>query len=219
MKVGTDGVLLGAWVNTGSAKTILDIGTGTGLIALMMAQRSSAFVTGIEIENKAALEASENALSSPWKDRIRMINTSLQEYFKNQTVTYDLIISNPPFFTNSQKSKCEMLAMAKHNHLLPPGDLIECSAKLLNKHGRLAIILPYDAVKTVKELAVKENLYPLRETEVKPNPHKKTHRFLLEFGRSISQPVETDVIHIHNADGNSFTEQYKSLTRQFYLNF
>ena len=109
--------------------------------------------------------------------------------------------------------------MAKHNHMLPPADLIGCSARLLNPGGRLAIILPYESIKIIRELASKARLYLLRETEVKPNSIKKPHRFLLEFGSTAGLPVEKDVILIHNEDGYGFTDQYKSLTQMFYLNF
>ncbi len=219
MKVGTDGVLLGAWVNVTSAKTILDVGTGTGLIALMMAQRSEALITGIEIESNATEEALKNALNSPWSNRITILNSSLQEYAKTHPPCFDLIVSNPPFFSNSQKSKCEMLAMAKHNHMLPPADLTGCAARLLNSDGRLAVILPGDSKNLIKELAAKEHLHLLRETEVKPNSLKKAHRFLMEFGKTAGKTVEKDVIHIHNDDGYGFTNQYKTITRMFYLNF
>ncbi len=219
MKVGTDGVLLGAWVNVGPAKTILDIGTGTGLIALMMAQRSDALITGIEIESKAAEEASGNVYNSPWKERVTILNSSFQEFVKTNSGSFDLIISNPPFFSNSQKSKCEMLAMAKHNHLLPPADLTGSSARLLNPEGKLAIILPSDGVKIIKELAAKEQLHLIREAEVRPNNLKKPHRFLMEFGKSPVRAVESEVILIHNDDGYDFTNRYKELTRMFYLNF
>ena len=219
MKVGTDGVLLGAWADVTSAKSILDIGTGTGLIALMMAQRSDAFVTGIEIEKKATEEAAQNILNSSWSHRVRIINISLQDFERMNPGSYDLIVSNPPFFENSQKSKCEMLAMAKHNHLLPLSDLIGCSARLLNPMGKLAFILPPESINTLKNLAKNENLYLIRETEVKPNNLKKPHRYLIEFCKTNSRNVEKDIIRIHNDDGLDYTCQYKELTRPFYLNF
>ncbi len=219
MKVGTDGVLLGAWANIGSAGTILDVGTGTGLIALMMAQRSNAYITGIEIESKAAEEASGNVLNSPWGQRINIINTSFQDFVKTQPGPFDLIISNPPFFANSQKPGCEMLAMAKHNHMLPPADLIKGAAQLLKADGKIAVILPADTKGIIEELAAKEQLCLLRKTKVMPNNLKKPHRYLMEFGKTSENIVETDVILIHNDDGLDYTPQYKALTGEFYLNF
>ncbi|MDD2381516.1 MAG: methyltransferase, partial [Mariniphaga sp.] len=123
-KVGTDAVLLGSWVNISTAKTILDIGTGTGIIALMMAQRSTARITGIEIEKNAAEEATGNVKNSPWNQRVNILNTSFQDFVKAHTGVFDLIVSNPPFFTNSQKSKCNLLALARHNDLLPHARLV-----------------------------------------------------------------------------------------------
>ena len=219
MKVGTDGVLLGAWVNVASAASVLDVGTGTGLIALMMAQRSEASIKGIEIERKAAEEATMNVLNSPWHERIQIINTSFQDFVKGNPSSFDLIVSNPPFFTNSKKSKCELLAMAKHNYMLPTADLVKGAAQLLKTDGKLAVIIPAGSARTFEELAVKEQLHIVRKTEVRPNSWKEPHRHLLEFGRMGGTTPETDTISIHNDDGCDFTPQYKTLTREFYLNF
>ncbi len=218
MKVGTDGVLLGAWADTTSANTILDIGTGTGVIALMMAQRSNATITGIEIEKNASEEASMNALNSPWSQQIKIVNSSLQLFCKKSN-SFDFIISNPPFFANSQKSKSERLAMAKHNYLLPPADFIKCSVEMLKISGKLAVILPADSTGSFIKLANKNSLFLQRLTEVRPNPFKKTHRYLLEFSNLVCTQIKKDVIVIHNEEGSDFTAQYKTLTQDFYLNF
>lgn len=220
MKVGTDGVLLGAWVNISRAKSILDVGAGTGVISLMMAQRSTENVkiTGIEIEKNAAKEAEENARNSPWNNRIFIQNTPFQEFSKTSSEPFDLIVSNPPFFTNSQKSKCEWLAMAKHNHLLPLSELAGSSAKLLAPAGKLAVILPVNQANEFIQECMNEKLFLQRFTVVRPNNFKKPHRYLMEFGRS--KPVlKTETLCIHTDDGTDFTEQYKTLTREFYLNF
>ena len=219
MKVGTDGVLLGAWLNTGGAKTILDVGTGTGLIALMMAQRSEAYITAVEIEEKAAGEAAENVLKSPWSNRVKIINDSLQNFVQSHNGFFDLIVSNPPFFSNSKKSKCNMLAMAKHNHLLPYSDLISCSSRVLSNHGRLALIIPVESAGEIKDLAEKENLRLLRETAVRPNCRKNVHRILFEFGMLTTSSVEVDSIMIHNDQGTCFTDKFQNLVRPFYLHY
>jgi|SRR5690554_5462595 len=219
MKVGTDGVLLGAWADTTQSQTILDVGTGTGVIALMMAQRSQARITGIEIEEKAAEEATFNAYNSPWSNRIQIINTSLQDFEANHPKPFDLIISNPPFFTNSKRSASQSLAIAKHNHLLPYTSLISCSARMLSPQGRIALIVPVDETSTIRKLAECHKLFLLRETLVRPNNLKKPHRTLLEFGNVATKPVDKDVLNIHNDDGMDFTETYKQLTRSFYLYF
>jgi tRNA1Val (adenine37-N6)-methyltransferase len=218
MKVGTDGVLLGAWVNVSFAKKILDVGTGTGLIALMLAQRSDADITAIEIEKNAAEEASENIKHSPWKNRITIINAPFQEYAKKTKEQFDLIVSNPPFFINSRKPSGINLAIAKHNHLLSLAELASCSEKLLNPGGRLAVILPVVTTGNFINEALKQELYLLRETEVSPNNLKKPHRYLLEFGKNNCIPKK-DGLRIHNDDGKDYSEEYKMLTGDFYLKF
>ncbi len=218
MKVGTDGVLLGAWANVTEAKKVLDVGTGTGVVALMTAQRSKAEITGIEIEKNAAEEAAENARNSPWNDRIKIYAISFQNFVKTTDEKFDLVISNPPFFTNSQKSKCHYLAIAKHNHLLPLSDLAKGAGKLLVQKGKLAVILPVDSAREFTKTASDEGFFLIRETEVRPNKRKKPHRFLLEFSKT-KVLLKKDFVNIHTDDGSDFTEQYKTLTRDFYLNF
>jgi tRNA1Val (adenine37-N6)-methyltransferase len=218
MKVGTDGVLLGAWANVAEAIKVLDVGTGTGLIALMIAQRSHAKITGIEIEKKAAEEAAENAQNSLWSNRIKIQNISFQEFKDTTTEKFDLVISNPPFFTNSQRSKCDYLAMAKHNHLLPFAVLANGAEKLLEQNGNLAVILPVEAVRDFTQIALNERFFMIRQTEVRSNRLKKVHRYLLEFSKT-EKPLKKDFIYIHTDDNSDFTEQYKILTRDFYLNF
>jgi tRNA1Val (adenine37-N6)-methyltransferase len=151
MKVGTDGVLLGAWTKVPQAGSILDIGTGTGVIALMLAQRSAdALVTGIEYEMEAAREATENAENSPWSNRLNMLHISFQDFYKTCPAKFDLIISNPPFFINSRKPKEGKLSAAKHNHLLPLDDLALGIANLLSDDGIFSLILPAISVPLFK---------------------------------------------------------------------
>ena len=220
MKIGTDGVLLGAWINVSHAANILDIGAGTGVISIMLAQRSdvNTKITGIEIEKNAAEEATENAQNSMWTETITILNKSIQQFQQNCTKQFDLIVSNPPFFSNSQKSKCEYLAMAKHNHLLPLPELVEKSLNLLSSSGKFAVILPVNEAEKITQIAEKEGLYLQRSNEVRPNNQKPPHRYLLEFGKNPA-PVEKEILAIHTSEGNEFTEKYKVLTRDFYLNF
>ena len=218
MKVGTDGVLLGAWTNVSGAEKILDVGTGTGVISLMIAQRTNAEITGIEIENNAAEEATENARNSPWNNRIKIYAISFQDFVKTTDEKFDLVISNPPFYTNSQKSKCLNLAMAKHNHLLPLPELAKSAGKLLEQNGKLAVILPADSAWVFTKTALNEGFFLIRETEVRPNKTKKPNRYLLEFSKT-KGVLKKDFINIHTENGSDFTELYKTLTRDFYLNF
>jgi len=220
MKVGTDGVLLGAWVDVSRAKSILDIGAGTGIISVMMAQRTGAAttITGIEIEKNAAAEATENARKSNWNNRIFIQHIPFQEFAEKCSEQFDLIVSNPPFFANSQKSKNDSLAIARHNHLLPLSDLVKISAKLLAQNGKLAFILPVNQSREFIQKCSNEKLFVQRLTEVRPNNMKAPHRYLMEFGRK-KRVAEKETLCIHTDDGSDFSEHYKTLTRDFYLAF
>ena len=218
MKVGTDGVLLGAWVNVQYEKKILDIGTGTGLIALMMAQRTSAQIIGIEIEKNAAEEAAHNCAMSDWKDRLSVQNISFQEFAEKNNEKFDLIISNPPFFANDQKSKHKNMAIAKHNDLLPMPDLISGCRKLISEEGKLAVISPVIAAKKLIELANETGLFLIRLTEIFPTPQKESNRCLMEF-RTKKQTLHKNTLTIFEELSGNFSLPYKELTKEFYLNF
>ena len=218
MKVGTDGVLLGAWVNIENSESILDIGTGIGVIALILAQRSKAEITGIDIEENAALEASTNVVNSIWNDRIKIYNISLQEFAQNNRALFDLIVCNPPFFINSKKSLHPGLSIAKHSDLLSLNDLAVFPAGLLKPAGRIAVILPVKEAGQFIDITASKNLYLYRVTEVKAKNTKKPIRWLMEFSRKKKEPEKT-FLTIHNDDGSGFTPDYKALTKEFYLNF
>ncbi|SHJ11459.1 tRNA1Val (adenine37-N6)-methyltransferase [Tangfeifania diversioriginum] len=218
MKVGTDGVLLGAWVNISEARTILDVGTGTGIIALMLAQRSQAKITGIEIEENAAAEATENARNSPWSNRISILHTSFQEFAATSQNQFDCIVSNPPYFANNIKSADKNLAVARHSDLLSFSDLAKAAKKLLTTNGKLALILPADNAPKFIETAKCSDLFLSFLTEVKPTPQKPANRWLMEFTQK-PQPPEKTSLSIRNDDGKDFSPQYKMLTHNFYLKF
>ncbi|MCF6356301.1 MAG: methyltransferase [Draconibacterium sp.] len=218
MKVGTDGVLLGAWANVDGTKTALDVGAGTGLISLMIAQRCHAKVLGIEIEKNAAYEATENVQKSPWKNRVAVKNISFQEFVVSSKEKFDLIISNPPFFTNSYKNEIKNLAIARHNDLLPFSELIKGAAQLLAENGKLAVILPVIPANEFIELAQNYGLYLGKLTKVKPNSKKEANRYLLEFTKKPTL-LKKDLLIIYNETGTDYTEMYKQLTRDFYLKF
>ena len=216
MKVNTDGVLLGAWTNLEGTKTVLDIGTGTGLILLMIAQRSDAFITGVEIEKNAAEEAARNVLNSEWSSRILIQHISFQDFASATQQKFDLIISNPPFFSNSVKNTNPHLSMARHNHMLPFTDIINGTKKLLNEKGKLSLILPFDSAQEFIEKARLENLFITRLTEVKPFPDKKPNRCLMEFG--MEQPVmHKTVMSVFDETGKDYSDEFKTLASDFYL--
>ena len=216
MKVNTDGVLLGAWTNTNGAKTVLDIGTGTGLISLMIAQRSDAIITGVEIENDAANEALGNVQNSTWSNRIFIQNSSFQDFAKTTTNNFDLIISNPPFFSNGIKNTNPQISMARHNHLLPFEDIIAGAVKLLSDFGKLALILPFEQANKFAEKARHNSLFLIRLTEVKPFPDKEPNRCLMELGKQ-EQVLQKNQMSVFDESGSEYSDEFKNLVREFYL--
>ena len=218
MRVGTDGVLLGAWVNVQNEQKILDIGTGTGVIALMMAQRTSAKITGIEIEKNAADEARNNSQNSPWPERIEIKHISFQEFAYRSDKKFDLIISNPPFYENDQKSTNSKLSIAKHCDFLTFDELLFGAEKLLTSEGKLAIILPVIQAERLIEKAKKIGLYLFRLTNVKPTPIKVVNRYLMEFSKKNTE-LKGDCLTIFEKDGKHSSKPYQNLTKDFYLNF
>ena len=216
MKVNTDGVLLGAWANLEGVNSVLDVGTGTGLIALMIAQRCNAQITGVEIEKNAAEEAFENVQNSKWGKRIFIQNTSFQHFAANTESKFDLIISNPPFFTNSEKNINPHLSIARHNHLLPFADIIAGTVKLLTKPGKLSLILPFENANDFVKNASLNGLHLSRLTEVKPFPDKLPNRCLLEFGTKNTN-FEKSQISVFSEVKNEYSVEFKKLAADFYL--
>lgn len=216
MKVNTDGVLLGAWANVKSTETVLDIGTGTGLIALMIAQRCNAFITGIEIDEQAALEAAENAKKSPWTNRILVKYISFQQFTATHEGKFDLVISNPPFFSNSVKNNNPRLSMARHNHKLPFSEMISGTLSLLAPGGRLAVILPVDEAEKFAELADSKGLFVSRKALVKPFPEKEPNRTLMEISRIKTEP-EIDCFSIYDESRKNYSSEFIRLAADFYL--
>jgi tRNA1Val (adenine37-N6)-methyltransferase len=215
MKVSTDGVLLGAWANPLDVANILDIGTGTGLIAIMLAQKSQAKIDAVEIELHAYLQASENVSNCPWKQRIRVFQSSFQDFSKQSDETYEYIVSNPPFFSHSLKTPSENRNLARHNDTLPPEELLSGIDRILSPEGRFCIILPSIGSSHFITEAALHNLYCCRKTNVKPTPKKKISRALMEFSRIRCKILETELT--LRTDDQNYTEDYKLLTKDFYL--
>lgn len=215
MKVGTDGVLLGAWADVSSAHSILDIGTGTGLIALMVAQRSEAKVTAIEIDVEASLQAQENVDRSPWNNRIEVKNQSLQE-FAQSARKYDHIISNPPYFNQSLKSPKEGRTMARHTDSLSYEDLLKGVVSLLDEQGVFSVILPYSEKETFVAFSERYGLYPFRIMKVLPTPTSTPKRFMAEFAFSSTSCEELEMV-IESEGRHQYSEAYKQLTEEFYM--
>ncbi|MBI9055685.1 MAG: methyltransferase [Bacteroidales bacterium] len=218
MKVGTDGVLLGAWANCNESIRVLDIGTGTGLISLMIAQRSNAQINALEIDAEACDQANQNILKSPWGSRINVIHRSIQEYTVESDLKYDLIVSNPPYFQNSLFAPDEKRTKARHNSDFEYEDLIKASLKFLNTNGVLSIILPYLEGTMFILQAAESGLFCIRQTNVLPNPGREPKRLLLEFMKIKKPLVEQELI-IELNKRHQYSEAYKNLTKDFYLAF
>lgn len=218
MKVGTDGVLLGAWVNVGSTQHILDVGTGTGLIAIMIAQRSNASIDAIEIEKTAAEQASENIQNCPWKDRITIYPVSLQEFIEVHNRNYDLIVSNPPYFSNSVSNSDVERKLARQDDMLCKDELFEGISGMLSDKGRFAIIYPSEMLDVLCIKAAAHNLHFIRLTEVFPTSDKLSNRILAEFSFQ-EERVEKNKIVIEDRGRHKYSQEYIALTKDFYLNF
>lgn len=216
MKVGTDGVLLGVWTNVTKAVNILDVGSGSGLVALMLAQRNlQSKIDAIEIDVSASIQANENFNNSPFNNLSACINTSFQEFGKISTKRYDLIVSNPPFFCRSLKSPDAQRSTARHTDNLLIEEFIAISAKLLNKNGRISFIFP----STDKDYLIatgKENgLCLSRLTNVYPTPQSDVKRVLIEFA---NQSCETEISDlIIEIERHTYSPEFTSLAKDFYL--
>ncbi|MCB2197600.1 MAG: methyltransferase [Bacteroidetes bacterium] len=218
MKVGTDGVLLGAWTDCEKAEKVLDIGTGTGLIALMIAQRSNAMIDAIEIDRQATEQAVENVNKSPWAERVNVANKSFQDFVKLENDPYDLIVSNPPYFQNSMFAPDSKRTDARHNSNLKLEDLISGAKKLLSEQGTLSIILPYLEGNMFILKASEAGFYCVRQTKILPKPGRDPKRLLLEFQQT-KKPLDEQEIIIELNKRHEYSEAYKSLTKDFYLAF
>ena len=219
MKVGTDGVLLGAWVKCEKATRILDVGCGSGLIGLMLAQKSLAIIDAIDIDRNAFLQSGENASNCKWSNRINIYHASLQEYAINSPNRYDLIVSNPPFFTNALKPGDEARANARHNHLLPFNDLVNCAWDLLLKEGSLYLILPCESTPSVIDIAKNKGFFIKRICEIRPRKELDPKRIMMELVKINPLEKHEETLVIEKEKRHDYTSEYFSLTKEFYLHF
>ena len=215
MKVGTDGVLLGAWFPLEAGMSVLDIGAGTGLVAIMAAQRGAGSVTAVEIDTDAAEQAARNAAGSPWADRIKVHCADIAHF--TAVSGFDRIVSNPPYFRDSLRCPDSGRSTARHNDSLSYETLVRCSATLLAPNGLLCVVLPFDAVDEFMKCSAVQGLDLCRRTDVITVPGKQPKRSLLAFSKQ-SRELHTDVLAICNTDGGE-TSDYINLVKDFYLKF
>jgi tRNA1Val (adenine37-N6)-methyltransferase len=216
MKVCTDSCLFGAYVTIEpEVKRILDIGTGTGLLALMMAQKSGAEIDAVEIDSYAAKQAGENILMSPWKQRIKVYEQSIQQFSISSGKKYDLIISNPPFFSNNLKSPDPKVNTAHHNDGLSPGDLVSCVSRLLSAHGNFAVMLPPFENSLLEKEAERLGLFPQERCKISDRKNSAPSRVISVFRFSLAEIIEKQ-LYIKEDDG-SYSQYFRKLLAGYYL--
>ena len=214
-KIGTDGLLLGAWTRHEQPKHILDIGTGTGLIALMMAQRfPTSEVEAIELNSEAVEIARSNFENSPWKYRLNLQNGDFKSHPFSKK--FDLIISNPPFFSGSKLSKKEGKNLARHTIELTLNDLLNKSSTLLSNTGVLGIVLPFELKEEALIIGSSFDLFPKRICNVLPTPKSTPKRILIEFTAFVSALEESELV-IEEFGRHQYSEAYKNLVHDFLL--
>lgn len=206
MKVGTDGTLLGAWAKGG--RRILDVGTGTGLIALMMAQRfPKSSVIGIDIDEEACQQAKENVASSPFRERIDIHHLSLQEYPDEQ---FDAIVCNPPFFVNALPCPDDQRSMARHTGSMTYADLFQSVVRLLSDEGEFSAVIPTEYRDAFDAEAILSGLFPVGECAIRTTPNKKPRRYLLSYRKTPTSAYERQILTMG-------TDAYVELMKDFYL--
>jgi len=217
MKIGTDAVLLGAWANLEHhPNSVLDIGAGTGVISLMLSQRSNEeTIDAIEIDENAYKQCVGNFENSPWSDRLFCYHASLEEFTDEIDYKYDLIISNPPFYSDTFKSENKQRDLARFNDALPFHHLVESVSKLLSDEGKFSVIIPFKEEENFIELASNINLFPNRITRVKGSPTSEIKRSLMEFSFNKNGLRINELI--IEVERHQYTQDYINLTEDFYL--
>ena len=216
MKVGTDGVLLGAWASVQDAHRILDVGTGTGLVALMLAQRSlpDAKVIALEIDEAAARQAKENVTRSLWKDRIEVVK---QDFLSYQSLDkFDVVVSNPPYFVDSLSCPDQQRNMARHNNSLTYEKLLERVADLLAEEGLFTVVIPTDVADRVRTIASAHSLHAVRSLNAITKPGGAPKRTLITFSFHDQECVVEELL--TEVARHQYSEEYIALTREYYLN-
>lgn len=218
MKIGTDAVLLGAWCPIdNNPKSILDVGAGTGILALMLAQRTNADqIDALEIDEEAYEQCVENFENSPWADKLFCYHAALDEFVDDPEDEYDLIISNPPFYSEDFKTADEQRDLARFQDAMPFEDLIEAADLLLSENGTFAVVIPYKEEERFIDLCAEYELYPVKATRVKGSHKTPIVRSLLAFKRYELSVLTADELVIE-INRHEYTDDYINLTQDFYL--
>ena len=218
MKIGTDGILIGAWVNVSNKFKALDIGSGTGIISIMLCQRNlNLELDSVELSPSAIKDAKINIENCNWSNRIKLFHQDLKDFHPDSN--YDLIVSNPPYFKKSLQPSNSERSKARHQNDLKLEDIIKFSKQHLTKDGSLNIILPFEQKKEAIQFAKKYGLSSVRECAVYPKPNKSPHRILIEFSRNENKQIIKESLVIEKAGRHNYSEDYKKLTREFYTIF
>lgn len=217
MKVGTDAVLLGVCADVARSSRILDIGTGCGVVALILAQRTDgkSLVDGVEIDEESALVAGKNFADSPWSDRLSVKNASVQDFAEHAPEKYDLIVSNPPFFNNSLKSPDKTRNLARHTEALPFPELVGSAAKLLSPSGKMTMILPLPESEILIATAEEKGFFLESKTLICNKSDKDVVRVVFTLRKTKPEQVKVSKLTIRNTD-NTYTAEYLERTRDFY---
>ena len=218
MKIGTDAVLLGAWAPIeNNPYSILDIGAGTGILSLMLAQRSSAEqIDAIEIDENAFEQCVDNFENSTWSDKLFCFHAALDEFIEDPEEEYDLIISNPPFYTEDFKTSDSQRDLARFQDAMPFEDLVEAADLLLSEKGVFAVIIPFKEEQKFIAIAARFDLFPMKITRVKGTPTSEIKRSLLAFSFIKKETYTSDEL-IVETSRHQYTEAYIALTKDFYL--
>jgi len=216
MKVGTDAIVLGSWLKVDQdCKHILDVGCGSGVLALMLAQKTKVIIHAIDIDEASAMEADTNFKNSPWKNQLQIYLSSLEEFIPPENIKYDLIVSNPPFFQNSLLPQSSRLGLAKHNIALSMPKFVKNVNRLLADDGKWAVILPIESFDSILRLATASGFLMSNRLNVIPKTGKPAKRIAVEFCRVSTKVPESKNLVIMDEDG-AYSKAYKTLTQDYY---